>query len=172
MSSVKGPDNARDQEFERIVTVYQEAILRMCYLHLKDRSLAEDAVQETFLKIYRSMTDFRGESHEKTWIMRIAINTCYDMNKSAWQRFMDKRITPDMMPETGAPVQQEEENLVMNIMALPPKLRQVFVLYYYQGMSTLEISQSLGIAQSSVSNRLKRGREKLRRALEGRDQDA
>ena len=57
-------------------------------------------------------------------------------------------------------------------MNLPNKLREAIILYYYQDMGTEEIAEALGIAQSSVSNRLKRGRERLRKALEGRDQDA
>ena len=57
-------------------------------------------------------------------------------------------------------------------MKLPRKMREAILLYYYQDMSTEEIAETLGIAQSSVSNRLRRGREKLRKLLEGRDQDA
>ena len=60
----------------------------------------------------------------------------------------------------------------MAVMKLPRKMREAIILYYYQDMSTEEIAETLGIAQSSVSNRLRRGREKLRKLLEGRDQDA
>lgn len=77
MSKVRGPDNAgeREQIFERIVAQYQQPLLRMCYLHLSDRTLAEDAVQETFIKVYRSLDTFQGQCSEKTWIMKIAMNT-------------------------------------------------------------------------------------------------
>ena len=75
MSNVKGPDTApnRAERFECLVNRYQESILHMCYLYLCDKTLAEDAVQETFLKVYRTMDTFRGECSEKTWIVRIAI---------------------------------------------------------------------------------------------------
>ena len=68
MSNVAGPDTApnRDQRFERLVDQYQEAVLRTCYLYLRDKTQAEDATQETFLKVYRTMETFRGESSEKT----------------------------------------------------------------------------------------------------------
>ena len=68
MSNVKGPDSAphRDQEFERLVEQYQTAVLRTCYLYLCDKSLAEDASQETFVKVYRTLDSFKGESSEKT----------------------------------------------------------------------------------------------------------
>ena len=57
MSNVKGPDTApnRAERFECLVNRYQESILHMCYLYLCDKTLAEDAVQETFLKVYRTM---------------------------------------------------------------------------------------------------------------------
>ena len=75
MSNVKGPDTApnRNQKFEQLVDQYQKSVLQMCYLYLCDKSLAEDAVQDTFLKVYQRLDTFRGESSEKTWIMRIAI---------------------------------------------------------------------------------------------------
>lgn len=76
MSNVKGPDNAphRNQEFEQLVEQYQTAVLRTCYLYLCDKSVAEDAVQETFIKVFRGMDSFKGESSEKTWIMEIAMH--------------------------------------------------------------------------------------------------
>ena len=67
MSNVTGPDTApdRDQRFERLAEEYQAPVLRMCYLTLRDRTLAEDATQETFIKVYRTMDTFRGECSEK-----------------------------------------------------------------------------------------------------------
>ena len=174
MENVKGPDEKqrRDEQFSHMVETYQTSLLRMCCLYLRDASLAEDAVQETFVKVYRSLHDFRGESSEKTWLMRIAMNTCRDLRRSGWFRMMDRRYTPDMLPEAAAPCSPEEESLVAVVMQLPLKLREVILLYYYQGMNTLEIADSLGISQSSVSGRLMRARHKLRTALEGRDPDA
>ena len=67
MSNVMGPDTApnRDQRFEQLVDQYQKSLLRTCYLYLCDKTLAEDATQDTFLKAYRTMDSFRGESSEK-----------------------------------------------------------------------------------------------------------
>ncbi len=174
MSNIKGPEvaRARDAAFEELVQRYQSSLLRTCYLCLQDRALAEDAVQETFLRAYRSMAQFRGECGEKTWLMRIAMNICRDLRRSGWMRWMDRRYTPEMLPEPAAPCTQEDSELVQAVMRLPVKLRAVILLHYYQGMNVNEIADSLGIAQSSVSGRLKRGREKLRAALEGREPHA
>ena len=158
-------------ELERLVEQYQTAVLRTCYLYLCDRSQAEDAVQETFLKVYRNLDSFRGESSEKTWIMKIAINTCYKMNHSGWVRFFNRRVTPEMLPEASVPFEEKDDELTRAVIRLPIRLREVILLYYYQGLKVNEVAEALGISQPSVSQRLKRGRDKLKEALEGRELD-
>ena len=171
MSRIKGPDRAQDpnHELERLVLQYQQSLLRTCFLYLRDRTLAEDAVQETFLKAYRSLASFRGECSEKTWLMKIAMNTCCDLRRAYRLRSIDPRRIPDLLPQAAEPFAPAEEELVTQVIQLPRKLREVILLYYYQDMTVTEIAVSLGISQSSVSGRLKRAREKLRALLEGRD---
>lgn len=168
MSVVKDPDNARarDAAFERLVREHQAALLRTCFLCLRDRAAAEDAVQETFVKAYRSMDSFRGECAERTWLVKIAMNVCRDLRRSAWFRFTDRRVTPEMLPEASAPCSQQDEELTAAVLRLPVKEREAVLMYYYHGMTTVEISEALGVAQSSVSGRLQRARQKLRDALE------
>ena len=159
------------QELDRLVKQYQVAVLRTCYLYLHDRSQAEDAVQETFLKVYRNLGSFRGECSEKNWIMKIAMRVCYDMNRSGWARFFNRRVTPEMLPEASVPFEERDDALASAMMRLPVRLREVILLYYYQGLKVNEVAEALGISQPSVSQRLKRGREKLKDALEGRELD-
>lgn len=171
MSRIKGPDRAQDpnHELERLVLQYQQSLLRTCFLYLRDRTLAEDAVQETFLKAYRSLASFRGECSEKTWLMKIAINTCCDLRRAHRLCRIDPCRIPELLPQAAEPFTEAEEALVTQVMQLPRKLREVILLYYYQDMTVTEIAVSLGISQSSVSGRLKRARGKLRALLEGRD---
>ncbi|MBS5572569.1 MAG: sigma-70 family RNA polymerase sigma factor [Clostridiales bacterium] len=171
MSRIKGPDRAQDpnHELERLVLQYQQSLLRTCFLYLRDRTLAEDAVQETFLKAYRSLASFRGECSEKTWLMKIAMNTCCDLRRAHRLRSIDPRRIPELLPQAAEPFAPAEEELVTQVIQLPRKLREVILLYYYQDMTVTEIAVSLGISQSSVSGRLKRARGKLRALLEGRD---
>ena len=168
---IRDTDRQPAPELERLVAQYQGAVLRTCYLYLCDRSQAEDAVQETFLKVYRNLDSFRGESSEKTWILKIAMRTCYDMNHSGWSRFFNRRITPEMLPDASVPFTERDDALTQAVMRLPEKLRRVIILYYYQGLGVREIAETLGITQPSVSSRMKRGREKLKAALEGREID-
>lgn len=172
MEAVKDPDSRRDQTIERLITQYQTSLLRLCYVQLQDQALAEDAVQETFLKAYKGFDSFRGDSSEKTWLTRIAVNTCRDFQRGGWFKHTDRRVTPDMLPVGTVQPDTEDLDLSLAVLKLPRKMREAILLYYYQDMSTEEIAETLGIAQSSVSNRLRRGREKLRKLLEGRDQDA
>ena len=172
MSMEVSPDTVRPaQELDRLVEQYQVAVLRTCYLYLHDRSQAEDAVQETFLKVYRNLGSFRGECSEKNWIMKIAMRVCYDMNRSGWARFFNRRVTPEVLPEASVPFGERDDALANAMMRLPVRLREVILLYYYQGLTVNEIAEVLGITQPSVSNRLKRGRDKLKTALEGRELD-
>ena len=171
MDIVKDPDNDREALLTHMVKTYEVSLFRTCYMHLRDRESAEDAVQETFLKVYQKMDTFRGQSSEKTWIMRIAMNTCYNINHSGWFRFLNRHITPEMMPNRAVQTNEDDEELAIAVTKLPIKLREVILLHYYQGMKVNDIADALSISQSTVSGRLKRGRDKLKNLLEGRELD-
>ncbi|MEG0048532.1 MAG: sigma-70 family RNA polymerase sigma factor [Clostridia bacterium] len=167
MEVVTSSDIVQDELFCHLVEQYQLALLHTCCIYLRDRALAEDAVQETFLKAYQAIGNFRGECSEKTWLMRIAMNTCHDMKRSGWFRYMDRHITPDLLPEPQTVSVEAGVEIVTEITKLPPKLREVILLYYYQNMNVYEIAEALGIDHSSVSNRMKRAKDQLRIAMKG-----
>lgn len=168
MEVVKDPGNDRDQELVRMVNQYQGLLLRMCYVYLQDMESAKDATQETFLKAYKALDSFRGECSEKTWLIQIAINTCRSMQRTGWFRHVDRRITPEDLMPTAVATPEDDLDIMCDIMKLPPKLKEVIMLYYWQDMTVTEIAQSLSITHSSVSNRLKHAREKLHDMLKGR----
>lgn len=165
MQRIKAPDPEHEQAFQKLVDEYQLPLLRMCILQLRDAELAKDAVQETFIKAYRAMPEFRGESSLRTWLMRIAINTCRDMQRSWWHRHVS--TTPDEPILTTEDVSDEAIAVTAAIAKLPPKLKETVLLYYYQNMQLSDIAQVLHISISSVSGRLKRARNKLRTELKG-----
>lgn len=121
----------------------------MCYVYLRDAEQARDAVQETFLKAYRSLPSLRRECSEKNRLIRIAINTCKDMQRTPWYRFVDKRITPDQLPMAQG-IKTDEPELMCEILRLSPKLREVILLYYWQEMGVQQIADLLNISQGSV----------------------
>ena len=166
MEAVKVNDSCPEDMLERLILEHEVSLKRLCYFYLHDRVLAEDAVQETFLKVYRFLKDFRGEANERTYLTRIAINTCKDMLRTSWLRHMDRRVTPEELParQETDPYHREVAAAVMN---LPWKLREVTLLYYYQGMTMPEIAEILHISQPAVTGRLKRAREHLKKELKG-----
>ena len=142
MNTVSGPDRNVDVEITRMVEMYQLSLLRLSFAYLHDKSLAEDAVQETFLKAYRNYGSFRGESSEKTWLSRIAVNCCRDMHRTGWFRHIDRTVSLEMIPEPVQEPSNEDNALTLEVMKLPLRLREVILLYYYQSMQVNEVAQS------------------------------
>ncbi len=166
MEVVKGPDSNREERLTRMVEQYQSSLLTMCYAYLHERELAEDAVQETFLKAYRAMDSFRGESSEKTWLTSIAINVCRSVHRSAWFSRVNRSVTPeDLSVAVWDDYDQDAADLAAAIQTLPDKLKEVVLLYYYQEISMPEIAQIVGVTPSMVSKRIKKAHAKLHDVL-------
>jgi len=154
-----------EETLRRLMTDYETPVRRMCCMYLRDEHLAADAVQETFLRAYLSLGDFRGEASEKTWLMRIAVNTCHSMRRSGWLRFIDRRVDLAKLPE---PVQNAEygmTELTVEIMRLPRKLLDVVLLHDYQGFTVRETGEMLGVPYQTITSRLNTAHKKLRIVL-------
>ena len=158
-----GEDEAR---LRRLMEAYATQLLRLCYLYLGDRALAEDAVQDTFLKAYRAFDQFRGESAEMTWLTRIAVNTCKNYRRGFWHRLVDGKVTPDQLPPALYQPHDRDDKVLTEIMGLAPIYREVILLYYYQRMSAPEIAGLLRVPEATVFTRLRRARLRLRKELE------
>ena len=166
MGVVKGPDNNREERLTRMVEQYQSALLTMCYAYLHEREMAEDAVQETFLKAYKAMDSFRGACKEKTWLTSIAINVCRNMRKSTWFIRMNRNITPEDVPIAAWDhYDQDAADLAAAIQQLPAKQKEVILLYYYQELTMPEIAKIVGVTPSTISKRLKKAHSKLQGVL-------
>ena len=171
MQIAQAPDIQAETRLERLIRENQVSLKRLCFLYLHDEALADDAVQDTFLKAYRSLQNYRGEASEKTWLTRIAVNTCKDMLRSWWFRHVDRSITVDRLPDQSRTADPRNSEIAVLVMNLPRKLREVIILYYYQGIDTVGIADMLGITQPAVTGRLKRARDRLRSELKGCDID-
>ena len=145
---------------------WEKPLLRLCYAYLCDTAMAEDAVQETFLKAWRNYGRFRGEAEEKTWLTRIAINTCKDLLKSAWVRNTDRSIVPESLPEGSASFDAQDDTVTRAVLSLPRPLKEVTLLHWYQGMTLQEMSSVLRIPRSTINYRLKKAKAILRKELE------
>ena len=165
METGKGPSPSAEEIITRLVETHQLALLRLCFAYLHDQALAEDAVQETFLKAYRKLDQFQGKANVKTWLSAIAINCCRDMSRGSWFRHIDRSVSIDTLPPRAEESNPGEDAVSVEVMNLPIHLREAVLLYYFEDMSTTEIASTLRISQQAVSGRLMRARKKLRKAL-------
>jgi RNA polymerase sigma-70 factor (ECF subfamily) len=157
-------------EIERMINVYGNDVLRTAYMYLKDTQKAEDAFQEVFIKVMKNYDKFKGESSEKTWLMRITINTCKDMIKSFWsQKIVHEEeylmnIIDDGI-EKEAIQNIENELLYKRVLELPVQYKEVIILFYYHSCSTVEIGKILNVPEGTVRSRLSRAREMLKKQI-------
>ncbi len=173
MVSAAVPGADRALRLEQWITEYADAVLRACFVYLSDAALAEDAMQDTFVKAWRSMDTFEGRNgcSEKTWLMRIAINVCHSYKRTKWFRHVDLSKALDELPPACQAVLPEDRTLFLDILRLPEKYKQVILLYYYQELTLVECAAALSISRSAAHHRLKKARELLRLGLTGRDHD-
>ncbi|MGR3763019.1 sigma-70 family RNA polymerase sigma factor [Rossellomorea sp. NS-SX7] len=174
----EGYSEHRDAWLEMIMDEYGERLTKMAYNYVKDWNLAEDIVQDVFIKCYRNY-DERDKIHSfKAWIYRMTINQSKDvlkssafrkvvMNSSLFTLFTSK----ESLPEKSVLKRSEEESLSMCVLSLPVKYREVITLYYYEECSIEEMKEMLAINSNTIKTRLKRGREKLKKMMERWEDD-
>ena len=153
-------------DLELLVRKYGNSIFRMCFVYLRDMDLAQDAMQDTFVKAVQKYPEFRYECSEKSWLTRIAMNTCKDAMRSAWFRHLYRHVSLDHLPEPAYDFDAEDDTLILEVMKLPGKYKDVILLRYYQNMSIAEITDTLCIPQGTVATRLNDAKKRLRKKLE------
>ena len=150
---------------EELIDQHGDDILRLCLLYMGERQLAEDAFQETFVRAWRHLSAFRGESSAKTWLSHIAVNVCRDMLRTPWLRMRRSARSVEVMEHLPAPDATPRHELMDAIRALPDKYREVIVLVYVQDMKLREAAAQLRLPVPTVSTRLRRARARLAQLL-------
>ncbi len=161
-------ENTEAEYIEELFLSYSDEILRLCYLYLKDFHLAEDALQETFIRATKSIYQFQGNSSEKTWLIRIAINVCKTMIQSRKSHPLDISADISFLTVNSADeIEQLIEKSIVSqaILKLDTPYREVIILYYYQGLKLREIPQITGENMTTVAYRLRRGKKLLKEYL-------
>jgi RNA polymerase sigma-70 factor, ECF subfamily len=172
---LSGQKANNSREVERMINEYGNDVLRISFMYLKDMEKAEDAFQEVFFKVFKKLHTFKGESSERTWIIRITINVCRDFLKSFWVKNVVSCEDEEVhLPGEGIEDQVlediENQQLFQQVIKLPAAYKEVILLYYYQGFNTVEVSKILDISEGTVRSRLFRARDLLKRAMtEGRE---
>ena len=155
-----------DADFDAFYERNWKTVYRLCFTFMKCEADAEDCTEDVFVKVLTGNMSFADETHERKWLTVTAINLCKDRLKSCARKNVDS-IDDEMTPDIAAPEQADYSHVKDAVMALPPDHKDVIWLYYFEGWSTDEIARLLDRPSSTIRNRLKDARKKLKTLLEG-----
>jgi RNA polymerase sigma factor (sigma-70 family) len=149
----------------RLYNQYSKAMYNIAYRMLNNREDAEDILQEAFIDCFRNISSFRFESTFGAWLKRILINKCINhLQKNK----IDLTLT-DNLPANAYEEEEETEyditNIIKGIEKLPDGYRVILTLYLLEGYDHSEISQILGISESTSKSQYSRAKHKLRSNL-------
>lgn len=153
-----------ERELNNAIDRYSDTVRRICVLYLKNNADTEDILQTVFLKYALSNAVFENEIHEKAWFIRVTINACKDLLKSF---FYSRTVPLDVLEDLAAEMPPDYTEVLAAVLELPSKYREVIYLHYYEGYSAPEIGKLLRKNVNSVYTLLNRGREMLKKKLEG-----
>lgn len=135
-------------------------VYRICFMYLKSREEAEDALQEIFLRYIQADKKFENDEHEKAWLCKVSFNLCKDILKSS----RNKVLSIDSIPEPT--YENSETNTVLDaVLSLPAKYKEVIYLHYYEDYSASQIAKLTKCSENAVYSQLSRGRKILRERL-------
>ncbi len=168
--SVVSDQLAEAEPFTAIVDEHGPAVYRLAKSVVRDSALADDVAQETFIKVWRHLPQFRGEGSLKSWILRIAHNE----SVSSLRKIRDSATDPGRMPEAQEPIptnrvvegRMAASELIVALEDLDELSREIVVLREVEGFSYDEIADTLGVPIPTVKTRLLRARRTLARRLE------
>ena len=161
-----GPERTKLCSASEVVSAWYDQygtdVLRLCFMYMRNRPDAEDATQETFLKVWRKLDYYEARNHcsVRSWIMRVACNTCKDMLRKGWRKHEERTVTPEDLVALGESFREDRE-LIIDVMNLPEKYRSVLLMVYWQGMTIRETAETLRSAQSTVCKRLEKARSMI-----------
>lgn len=176
---VRRVQNGDMRAFDLLVHKYQHKILNLIARYVHEPAAAQDVAQEAFIKAYRGLGNFRGESAFYTWLYRIAINTAknhlvaesrrspeFEINAEDAERLDGESGLKEYATPEGELLSEEIRQRVFNaIEALPEDLKTAITLRELEGMSYEEIAQVMGCPIGTVRSRIFRARESIDRSL-------
>ena len=149
-----------EETFAQVYAAWGATLYRLAAMYVGSAAEAEDVLQDVFVKLLSQKRTFRDEEHQKRWLIRVTVNLCKDRLRRARRR----ETVP--LEDWDMPGREEDRELLALVLSLPEAYRAAVHLHYYEGYSVSEISRILGVSESAVKMRLKRGREHLRLEME------
>lgn len=151
--------------FEEIVRRWQTPIVNLAWRFFRDRGRAEEIAQDVFLRAWRALPAWRGDSAFSTWLFALAVNVC----RSELRRRPVLHVPLGGLPLPGTDPDRggdEREDIVRRaVLTLPEKYRDAVVLFYFHDKNIADAARTLGLPEGTVKARLSRGRELLRKRL-------
>lgn len=153
-----------DRDYRAAVDAYGDMVYRIALNQTRCTADAEDVTQSVFLKLYTRPPEDAGEPDErlKHWLIRVTVNECKSLWRTAWRRKVQLGDVPDLAPAFAEP---DHQQLYDALAQLPDACRIVVHLFYFEGYATREISEILGVREPTVRTRLVRARKMLRQQL-------
>lgn len=144
---------------DEIITRNLHALYRTAAAIMRNKEDAEDIVQDVFIKLHEKNPLFASHTHEKAWLLRVAVNLCRSRLRSPWRR----QHVP--LLESFPAKNEDERELMQAVFALPAKYRTVIHLHYYEGYTTTEIAEITVQKESTIRQQLTRARRLLKADL-------
>lgn len=159
-----------DEQLEQLMDCYTLYLLRLAYLYVKDKKIAEDIVQETFIKFHTNYAEYDERGQVKAYLAKMTVNRCKDYLKS-WHykkvQLKEKIFEQHKIQLQDRLVQEEEKyELGQAILNLPIHYRELIHYYYYENLSIRDISSFLSIPENTIKTRLRKARALLKGALQ------
>lgn len=167
---VQNGKNMTKDYIQEKIDQYEAMLYRIAYLQLKNRYDAQDVVQEVFYQYIKYNKEFESDEHEKAWLIRVTLNGCRKLWRSAWFRRTEGMPKQQDMPaesllEQEVVEREQKRELLEEVWKLPAKYREVIHLFYFEQLSVKEISSVTGRKESTVTSQLTRGRDILKKKL-------
>ncbi|MEM7763264.1 MAG: RNA polymerase sigma factor RpoE [Pseudomonadota bacterium] len=177
---VKRVQQGDKRAFDLLVVKYQHKIVNLVSRYVRDTDEALDVAQEAFIKAYRALPRFRGDSAFYTWLYRISVNTAKNYLVAAKRRPMDydldlqdpeqydmhARLKTEDTPEAVVLKDEMQQQINRSIAALPEDLRTAIILREIDGMSYEEIAQTMECPVGTVRSRIFRAREAIGKGID------
>lgn len=152
------------EDINEVIKAYSSMVYKIAFANLKNRDNADDIFQDVFLKYMQNKKPFDSEEHRKAWLIRVTVNCCKTFFTSPWNKGVGLDDIGDIPAEEDRTSSGNE--LMEKVLSLPPKLKNVILLFYYENMSVKEIAHALKTTEGSIKTRLNRARNLLKEELE------
>jgi RNA polymerase sigma-70 factor (ECF subfamily) len=158
----------RRGEFESIYREHHRRVYAIALRFARDPDAAEEIVQDAFVRVWRSLPSFNGNSRLSTWLHSVAVNAALDCvrARSRSEARFDRDVDLDRYAlEVGRAMPTADIDLERAVATLPDGAREVVLLHYFEGLPCGEIAERLGVVEGTVKSQLHRARQLLKEAL-------